>query len=225
MKNNHNRIGPRWKWLLFCGVIAGPLFIITLLIEGATRADYDPIRHPGSSLALGDFGWIQVVNFIVTGLLIVLFAIGLWRALRNYQRSTWGPLLLGWLGIGLIGAGLFLTDPVSGYPSGTPNLIAQPTPHGQMHDLFSLGVFVGLPLACFVFTRVFIKRRERSWAIYSLCSGLGMIITFVFANIAFVQTPGFVEFGGLFQRICLTIGLGWLAVLALKFFKLSSENN
>ena len=77
--------------LLACGAVAGPLFIVAFLIEGATRADYSPLRHPVSSLALGDAGWMQVVNFIVTGLLMLAYAVGLRRALRPGPGSTWGP--------------------------------------------------------------------------------------------------------------------------------------
>lgn len=64
------------KALLFCGVIAGPLFVVAFLVEGATRAHYDPLRHPVSSLAFGDLGWTQSTNFVVTGLLMLAFAIG-----------------------------------------------------------------------------------------------------------------------------------------------------
>jgi hypothetical protein len=39
------------RGLLWCGVAAGPLFLVTALAEGATRADYHPLRHPVSSLA------------------------------------------------------------------------------------------------------------------------------------------------------------------------------
>ena len=61
----------RTKTLLACGAIAGPLFVFAFLIEGATRADYDPLRQPVSSLALGDQGWTQSANFLVTGLLML----------------------------------------------------------------------------------------------------------------------------------------------------------
>lgn len=43
------------KALLACGAIAGPLFVVAFL-EGATCDDYDPLRHPVSSLALGPSG-------------------------------------------------------------------------------------------------------------------------------------------------------------------------
>lgn len=44
------------KVSLICGIAAGPLFVLSFLVQGATRADYDPMRHPVSSLALGDHG-------------------------------------------------------------------------------------------------------------------------------------------------------------------------
>lgn len=42
--------------LLVCGMAAGPLFTLAYVVEGATRADCKPLRHPVSSLALGRAG-------------------------------------------------------------------------------------------------------------------------------------------------------------------------
>src|SRR5919107_4145856 len=83
------------KALLACGAIAGPLFVIAFLFEGATRANYDSLRHPVSSLALGDYGWVQSASFVVAGLLTLAFFVGLRRALEQGKGSTWGPLLVG----------------------------------------------------------------------------------------------------------------------------------
>jgi hypothetical protein len=80
------------KALLLCGAIGGPLFVLAFLIEGATRADYNPLRHPVSSLSIGDLGFMQIGNFILTGLLMIAFAVGLRRALRPPSGSVWGPL-------------------------------------------------------------------------------------------------------------------------------------
>jgi uncharacterized protein DUF998 len=74
--------------LLVCGAIAGPLFTIAWAVEGATRANHNPLRHPVSSLELGDFGWTQMANFIVAGLLTLAFAVGLKRAPRPLGGST-----------------------------------------------------------------------------------------------------------------------------------------
>ncbi len=98
---------------LSCGAIGPLLFIIVFLIEGATRADYNPLRYPVSSLSIGDLGWMQAANFLMVGLLLFVFAIGLRRVLRGTRGGVWGPLLIGLSGIGLFGAGIFTTDPIS----------------------------------------------------------------------------------------------------------------
>ncbi|HZD61088.1 MAG TPA: DUF998 domain-containing protein, partial [Anaerolineae bacterium] len=85
--------------LLLCGLIAGPLFVITLRIEGALTPDYNALRHPGSSLALGPFGWVQDINFIVAGILTLAFTIGVRRALKQSKGPTWGWLLIGYWSI------------------------------------------------------------------------------------------------------------------------------
>ncbi len=47
------------KVLLVCGAITGPLFTVAWIVEGATRANYNPLRHPISSLSISEFGWTQ----------------------------------------------------------------------------------------------------------------------------------------------------------------------
>jgi hypothetical protein len=43
--------------LLLCGAIAGPLFLLTLLIQDSTRPGFDPRLDPLSLLSLGDCGF------------------------------------------------------------------------------------------------------------------------------------------------------------------------
>ncbi|WP_440065738.1 DUF998 domain-containing protein [Streptosporangium sp. OZ121] len=211
---------PRVNLSYLCGAVGGPLFVIAFLVQGAVRPDYDPMRHPVSSLALGPSGWAQVANFVVTGLLMLVFAVGLRRGLSASGRhSTWGPLLIGLYAIGLIGAGVFPTDPVSGYPPGSPAQ-GEHTWQGRLHDLpFSLLVFAALTAACFVFARRFAGWGEPGWAVYSGISGLVFIGTFVVAGLGFSQTEGFVELGGLFQRISITTGFFWASLLAVRMMR------
>ena len=114
----------RTKTLLLFGPIGSMLFIIVFLIEGATREGYSPFRFPISSLSIGDLGWIQITNFIISGSLIFLFAFGLRNALLPSKDSKWIPRLIGAVGLGLIGAGIFSSDPVFGYPMTEPLAIA-----------------------------------------------------------------------------------------------------
>ena len=207
------------KTLLTCGVIAGPLFVIAFLVEGITRAHYDPLRHPVSSLALGDWGWTQSANFVVVGLLMLAFAIGLRRALRPLGGPTWGPLLVGAYAIGLLGAGAFVADPVNGYPPGTPDKRLHYSPHGVLHDMFSTLVFLGLPAACAVFGRWFAARGKRGWVTYSAVTGVVFLGAFILSSAGFGQAEGLVDLAGLFQRVALIAGFGWLTLLAVRFLR------
>lgn len=86
------------------------------LTQAFTRQGFDLSRHPLSLLSLGDLGWIQIANFVVTGVLYVACAVGMRRGLGPGPGAAWGPRLVGVLGIGLIMGGVFLTDAGAGFP-------------------------------------------------------------------------------------------------------------
>ncbi len=116
---------------------------------------------------------------------------------------------------GLLGAGVFVTDPVSGYPPGTPDRLSGNSWHGAFHDLFSLLGFVALAAACFVFGRWFAERGKRGWALYSAVSGLVFAVAFVLSSAGFAQVAGLVDLGGLLQRVAVVVGFCWLTLLAV----------
>src|SRR5260370_38928432 len=119
-ENNHATAQSSVTRFLIAGGAIGPLlFIIVLLIEGATRPGYSAWHNYGSSLSLGDQGWMQIANFIVCGLLTLGFAIGLRQVFRTGRSSVSGPILLGLFGRGLIVAVVFVTEPSLGDPPGT----------------------------------------------------------------------------------------------------------
>ena len=210
--------GEKSGWripLLVCGIVAGPLFFAIFLIAGALRPDYDPLRHPVSSLELGPTGWVQSLNFILTGTLVVLFGIGIRSTVRKLGGGRTVPILFMLVGAGLIGAGLFAPDPLSGYPPGTPPAAVSPSLHRVLHDLFSTPVFTALPAACIILARRFAKRRRIGWAIYSALSAAMMIILFVMSSIAFAQGSPLTPIGGLLQRLTLAAGFLWMALLGL----------
>jgi hypothetical protein len=214
--------------LLLCGAMAGPFFTIVWFVQGLIRADYDPMRHAISSLSVGELGWIQIANFLITGSLLLAFSIELRGRLRGPAGSIWGPLLIGLLGIGLIGSGIFVTDPLNGYPPGSPVSPTERTLHGILHDLFGIPFFLGLPITCLVFARFFAGRGERSWAWYSLLSGVGMFAVFFVARLGFRLLPTYPDLAanfGLLQRITVTTGLTWLTLLAVYVLNTSSETN
>ncbi|MCR8643792.1 DUF998 domain-containing protein [Paenibacillus sp. N1-5-1-14] len=65
------------KLLLIGGILSAPLFFLITIAQVFTRTGFDIRIHAISSLTLGDLGWIQSANFIITGLLAVFAAIGI----------------------------------------------------------------------------------------------------------------------------------------------------
>ncbi len=57
----------------------GAVFLSVGLAQAATRDGFDLRKHPLSLLSLGDLGWIQITNFVVSGLLLVAFGVGVAR--------------------------------------------------------------------------------------------------------------------------------------------------
>ncbi len=163
------RTAPR---LLAGGILAGPVFLVTALIEGVTRAGFSFARNAISLLSLGSLGWIQDLNFMVTGLLAALCAVRIRRTLRGGPGGTWGPLLVGAFGVATVVAGVFHPDPSDGFPPGTPpGNPAHISAHGAGHMISATLGFVCLAAAAFVLARRFSRAGQRNWAIYSRASG------------------------------------------------------
>jgi hypothetical protein len=159
----------RARLLLTCGAVAGPLFLTTVLVQEATRDGFDPSRHPLSALSLGDLGWIQTANFVVTGMLAAAGAVGARHALGAGPARTWGPRLLGVYGLALVVAAAFVTDPVAGFPTATTGA-ATASWQGQVHNTAALVSGLALDAASIVFARRFLNRGQHAWAAYSIAA-------------------------------------------------------
>ena len=205
------------RLLLACGAIAPLLNSVVILILGAIRPGYNAWIVPDSNLELGEGGWIQITNYLVTGALLLAFAIGLRLLLRTGRGSTWGPILLGIYGLTFIVTGIFVTDPVLGYPPGASSAL---TIHGAIHILFGLLQFTSLIAACFVLARRdAADPARRGWSWYSVATGLLVAASYV----AFVLTAKLLDGGptGLIERIGIIGGGIWVALLAIRLMSRS----
>lgn len=203
------------KKLLYAGVVGPLLFIVVFLAEGFTRPGYSQWRHYVSQLATGDGGWVQVINFLVCGTLVLLFAIGLRLALRGTRGSIGGPVLLGLFAVALLVAGIFTTDPALGYPVGATPVH---TTHGLIHGLAGLAAFSLLPAAAFVMAWHFAANpSERRWTVYSRLVGVAIVVLFI-ASTAVSAADGAGQWvnapTGFLQRIAIITGWTWMAMLA-----------
>lgn len=210
---------------LWAGVIAPVVFVTVFLIDGATRAGYDPMRHQVSLLSLGDRGWLQTLSFLVTGSLLIVFAIALRSRLSGGPAARSGPAAIGVSGVGFVLAGLVPTQPLFGYPPGTPaGMATEVTPSSLVHVGAAMLLFFGLIVAAALFARRFWRVGARGPAIGS---ALAAIVVFV----AFGASGGgpsgellLPSTAGLVQRIALITGLGWVLLLALREIALAARS-
>jgi hypothetical membrane protein len=157
--------------LLAAGVVAGPIFVVTVIAQALTRDGFDLGRHPASMLSLGELGWIQVSNFVVTGLLTVAFAFAASRSLRDGPGARLGPILVAAFGVGLVAAGVFVGDPAFGFPPGAPDGVPDTLSlHAVLHGVGFTIAFLSVSAACLVFARRFLAGGERRWAAYSIAT-------------------------------------------------------
>ncbi len=198
----------RTRTLLACGATAGPLFIAVGLIQAAARAGFDPAKHPLSLLSVGDLGWIQITNFVLTGLLYLASAVGMRRALRPGRAWKWGPRLIGAFGVALITGGVLVADPGLGFPPGTPEGIPETMSwHGMLHAGAPVLGFLALSLACFVFARRSLGRRERGWAAFSIFTGVAIQVLGAIPNLNMNFIP---------LWVAMVLGFGWASAQAVR---------
>src|SRR5215469_6410512 len=85
-------MSPLTVGLVSCGGIGALLFTVTYVLEGVTRPGYDAGKQPISTLSLGLGGWVQQVNFVVFGVLLLLAAVGWYRVLVPERGAIWFPV-------------------------------------------------------------------------------------------------------------------------------------
>lgn len=163
--------------LLAAGAVAGPLFVAAAVLQMPFRPGFDIARHAVSALSLGDAGWIQVANFVATGVLTLALAVGLRRVLHPGPGGTWGPSLIALHGVGLIIAGVFTTDPAFGFPPGAPAGMPESfSGNATIHTVAFMSAFSVLVAAAVVFARAFSALGRPGWAIYSLATAVVALV-------------------------------------------------
>lgn len=190
------------------GVLAGPFYVVVSLVQAVRRDGFDLSRHSWSQLALGDFGWVQVGNLVVTGLMALAFSVALRRTLVGVpgaQGARAVPVLVGVFGAGLVIAGLFPADPAGGFPVGMPTPAA-PTGHGTLHLVSSGLGFVALAAAMVVMALRYAAERRSGRVVWSVVAATALLGGF--GTIASGSTIGVPAF-----TVGILVAFAWLSVL------------
>lgn len=185
--------------MLWCGATGSALFIVLFLVNDAIKPDYSPVRDAVSEGAIGRGGWLQIVNFVVSGSLVALSSLALRRTV-----DRWTSGLIALAGAGLALAGVFLSDPVPA---------EQGTWHGMVHNVVGTVSSAALIAACFTAAR---WTTAPLWRWYSVAVGIAMPAAF---SVAVVATESL----GAWQRLTNVLGWTWLVALELRALRAPAE--
>lgn len=185
--------------LLGYGVAAGVFYLGVGLVLALTRDGFDLSRHALSLLMLGDYGWLQRGNLLLTGLMTVAAAVGFARALAPRREARRAGVLLSVFGVSLVMSGIFPPDAMEGFPP-EATIDDDPSLTGILHLAFGGIGFLALAAAAVSVGGWFASREEQRWASYSRGAAVLVIAGFVGGAALATYTAG--------------IALLWLAVVA-----------
>jgi hypothetical membrane protein len=192
------------------GIVGPVLFTLTFFAQEAfRRAEYDPIAEPVSALEAGPNGWVQQVNFVVCGLLLLTLAVGLHRGLAPSRMGAFGPALLGLASIGMLLAAAFpLREDAAGVTY---------DPGG--HFVSGVTFFFGSSIAMLVLSRRLAQDpRMRPVSTYTAaCGVLALVSVVAFVRLVLPDGAPLHDYAGLFQRmIILLVTFPCLVTLAVR---------
>jgi hypothetical protein len=200
------------KAAVIAGMIGPALFATLLLALSALEYDFmlgigwRPVANPAgawpSGLALGPYGTAQVANFVVSGLLLAFFALGLHLGATNGCGSPFGPALLLLAGAAMTLMG-FETDPI--------RKIGPRSLHGLIHDVaFVIFVLAFLAALFSLWQRFEADPRWRGHARYTLATGILVVLLLLLPGVAYY--------------LFIVTLLAWIEATAIRLWRLSQPS-
>ncbi len=194
--------------LALAGVVGPFVLIVADLAAAFSEPGYNFIRDSISSLALTSMGWIQTIGFLAIGLLVEIFAAGLFLNIRGRRGFGLSIGLISSFGFGLLLIGAFRMDPVGGLR----------TTEGTIHGVAAAAVFWLFPIAISLLSLSL--RNDPHWQ--------GMFPYTVVASVlalAFVIGQLFLSaqlsWFGLYERLLVANAVIWVEVAAVRLLLLS----
>lgn len=185
-----------------CGVAVPLVMWTALLVFGLSRPGFNLLTKPAS--LLGQVGTpnqalFNLTYFILSGLLTVFFAIGLYSALADWMPGKVGAALMGVAGLSLMLSGVVAMTPQSPWLTG-------------LHSAVGVPLLLGIPPALFLIGRALGRDRQWhgfAWLAVRLALASGVLV------VAYVLAPKGSIVDGLFQRTYQALLTPWFIGMAL----------
>jgi hypothetical membrane protein len=199
--------------LLACGVLVGPFYLATGVIQGFARDGFDFARHALSHLANGSGGWVQTANFVLSGAMVMAAAIGIARAIRPRSRAVSWALVC--FGASMLAGAMFPADAVDGFPPGTPEgFPTTVSTTGLLHFTAGGIGFLSLAVSCVLGGVAMLRRKEPAMAWLSFIAGVAVAVGFFGPMLL----PGSaVGIAGIWFSV--VAGWTWLAAMSLRLYR------
>ena len=208
--------GPR-RLLAVCGLLAPILVIVLSSVAGSLRPSFDPVAQFGSELGVGNDAAAVLSNasFVIFGLLILAFTIGLHMGIGEGHGSLIGPAWLGVYGLASIMAGIIHCDP------GCPLLNQAPSLSQSIHDTLFIIIEVAIILAPAVLSSRL--RKDSLWRRYgsfSFATGLASLLLFIIFEFGVQFSNYLSSWRGAMELVTVLPIIVWTEVMAIRLLRL-----
>ncbi|HYB03070.1 MAG TPA: DUF998 domain-containing protein [Nitrososphaerales archaeon] len=201
----------------WAGIIVPILFVVLVIIESLLRSGYSQISDEISYLGVGPYEIIQNSNFLITGILSIIFGLGLGATLSTASRvskvkTTIATVIL--FGLGLIFAGITLLL-ASPYSENSPIAIE----YYYLHTFASFVAFIAIIVAQFLTWRALRNNNLKDWRsfrVFSLVSGILSVNLLLVFLLTFTS-----DYKGLTERTFAAAPLVWIEIAGWKLFSVS----
>jgi hypothetical membrane protein len=202
-------MAARFGMLAIAGIV---LYVALDVVAQALPPHYNPISQAESDLAVGPYGFVMTINFVVRGLLALALIAGLQRGVASAARSRAGLALVGAWAVGAFLLALFPTD-VGGHV----------TAHGAIHLVVATLAFIaGVVGEALIAARLGADPR---WAplrpallIITVAAAVALLVLFGGNGHAVARLTGPVF--GLVERVFIGLVLLWMLVAAVRLTRL-----
>lgn len=194
----------RWADITLIGIV---LYIILDIVVQILPPHYS-LRQAESDLAVGPYGWIMNINFVIRGLLSATVTLAIYKAMKSSIRPVVGMILFGiWTGASFLLA-FFNTD-VSNFSVS----MNSSTIHGRLHLALAMIGFICAPVGILIISRAFRKGDKlKSLGTPALVISIISVLAFLFLGLGGVHARNF----GIIERVCIGSVLLWIALVAFK---------
>ena len=191
--------------------IGGQVVFLASVLLLPSVSEYSLVGDHVSELALGRYGVVQTVAFVIVGLATLALAFAIRTLTRGLRGSLVGSLSIALNGAGAILAAIFPTDRID-----SPTDVWSQSPTGLIHVGVSIASFLCVVLGMLVLTWTFARAvRWRSLALWS-----GLLASGALA-LMFVQAEG--PRVGLMQRLQVGVTATWMIVVATRVHALATS--